>query len=172
MAVPWPEAPLLSNCASGDATDSIKWDKEADVVVIGYGGAGVSAAISASDAGANVLVIEKNEKGGGSTCVSGGGFIVSEDTAACNKYVQAILDDSLTVEDPAVVKTYTDATGTIVDYLGEILLTRSSPSTVEPVSPPSRVPIRSISTALPPIRARMQLASSSIVFPLPPMIVA
>lgn len=112
---------LLSGCASSDATDSIKWDKEADVVVIGYGGAGVSAAISASDAGANVLVIEKNEKGGGSTCVSGGGFIVSDDTDACNKYVQAILDDSLTVEDPAVVKTYTDATGTIVDYLGEIL---------------------------------------------------
>jgi len=36
-----------------------KWDHKADVVVIGYGGAGVVAAITVNDAGAEVLVIEK-----------------------------------------------------------------------------------------------------------------
>lgn len=36
-----------------------KWDKEADVVVVGYGGAGAVAAITAHDAGAKVLILEK-----------------------------------------------------------------------------------------------------------------
>jgi hypothetical protein len=46
------------------------WYKEADVVVIGYGGAGVVAAITAHDAGAKVLVLEKAPfRGGGSTSI-------------------------------------------------------------------------------------------------------
>ena len=36
-----------------------KWDYEADVVVVGYGTAGAAVAIEAHDAGANVLVLEK-----------------------------------------------------------------------------------------------------------------
>lgn len=36
-----------------------KWDYTADVVIAGTGGAGLSAAITASDAGASVLVLEK-----------------------------------------------------------------------------------------------------------------
>jgi NADPH-dependent 2,4-dienoyl-CoA reductase/sulfur reductase-like enzyme len=39
-----------------------KWDHEADVIVIGYGGAGVVAAISAHDAGAKVLAIERSPR--------------------------------------------------------------------------------------------------------------
>ncbi len=36
-----------------------EWDKEADVVMVGYGGAGAVAAITAHDAGAKVLLLEK-----------------------------------------------------------------------------------------------------------------
>ena len=36
-----------------------KWDLEADVVVLGFGGAGACAAIGAHDAGAKVLILEK-----------------------------------------------------------------------------------------------------------------
>ncbi|XOV85343.1 MAG: FAD-dependent oxidoreductase [bacterium] len=43
-----------------------------DVIVIGGGGAGLSAAIRAAEAGATVLVVEAGEKMGGSTALSGG----------------------------------------------------------------------------------------------------
>jgi flavin-dependent dehydrogenase len=45
------------------------WDEEADVVVLGYGFAGATAAITAHDAGAKVLLLEKapeRYKGGNS----------------------------------------------------------------------------------------------------------
>ena len=53
-----------------------KWDLEADVVVAGSGGAGLTAAILAHDNGANVVVIERSGKVGGTTAVSGGGLWV------------------------------------------------------------------------------------------------
>ena len=46
-----------------------RWDEEADVVVVGYGFAGATAAITAADAGAKVLLLEKapeQHKGGNS----------------------------------------------------------------------------------------------------------
>jgi hypothetical protein len=70
----------LSGCTGGTASGgnnggSVEWDEETDVVVVGFGGAGSSAAIGASDAGANVIVLEKAPEGqeGGNTSVSGGG---------------------------------------------------------------------------------------------------
>ncbi len=35
------------------------WDEEAEVVIAGYGGAGAAAAITAHDAGAKVIILEK-----------------------------------------------------------------------------------------------------------------
>ena len=40
---------------------------EVDVLVVGGGGSGLAAAIEAREAGASVLLLEKNEKLGGST---------------------------------------------------------------------------------------------------------
>jgi succinate dehydrogenase/fumarate reductase flavoprotein subunit len=48
------------------------WDAEADVLVIGLGAAGASAAIEAARAGAGVLVLERASGGGGTTAVSDG----------------------------------------------------------------------------------------------------
>ena len=47
------------------------WDAVADVVVVGFGGAGACAAIEAHDAGADVLVLDRFH-GGGATAISGG----------------------------------------------------------------------------------------------------
>ncbi|MDH3200831.1 MAG: FAD-binding protein [Myxococcales bacterium] len=50
-----------------------QWDDAADLVVVGLGAAGVSAAIEACDRGAEVAVLERFE-GGGATAISGGVF--------------------------------------------------------------------------------------------------
>jgi 3-oxosteroid 1-dehydrogenase len=51
---------------------SVDWDDETDVVVLGTGGAGLTAALSAAAAGADVRVYEKAPTVGGTTAVSGG----------------------------------------------------------------------------------------------------
>jgi 3-oxosteroid 1-dehydrogenase len=48
------------------------WDTTVDLVIIGSGGGGMVAALTAADAGASALVLEKQELIGGSTCMSGG----------------------------------------------------------------------------------------------------
>ncbi|MBX9983090.1 MAG: FAD-dependent oxidoreductase [Mycobacterium gordonae] len=48
------------------------WDHEYDVVVLGSGGAGLTAALTAAIAGATVGVFEKSDTVGGTTAVSGG----------------------------------------------------------------------------------------------------
>ncbi|MFD4407683.1 FAD-binding protein [Nocardia sp. NPDC058499] len=47
------------------------WDSSADVVVVGYGGAGVVAALAARESGAEVLALDRYV-GGGATALSGG----------------------------------------------------------------------------------------------------
>ena len=71
---------VLAGCgAKPEAASGLpeKWDKETDVVVIGFGGAGASAAIGAREAGAEVVILEKQAVMGGSTAVSGGVFYAS-----------------------------------------------------------------------------------------------
>src|SRR4029450_10766934 len=50
-----------------DASDVKHWHREADVVIVGAGGAGVCAALEARAAGASVLVLERAWKGGGTS---------------------------------------------------------------------------------------------------------
>ena len=49
-----------------------KWDETVDVIVVGSGFAGLSAAIEAHDAGASVKIIEKMDKPGGNSWINGG----------------------------------------------------------------------------------------------------
>ncbi len=50
----------------------LQWDEEFDVVVVGSGAGGMSAAVAAAKEGLQVLLVEKTERIGGSTAVSGG----------------------------------------------------------------------------------------------------
>ena len=52
------------------------WDYTTDVLIVGSGGGGMTAALVAKDAGLDVIVIEKSPAYGGSTALSGGGIWV------------------------------------------------------------------------------------------------
>jgi 3-oxo-5alpha-steroid 4-dehydrogenase len=54
------------------ADEIARWDDEADVVVAGLGCAGACAALEARAAGADVLVLERETLGGGTSALSGG----------------------------------------------------------------------------------------------------
>ncbi|MGZ4906579.1 MAG: FAD-binding protein [Halobacteriota archaeon] len=51
--------------------EKLRWNAEADVIVVGFGGAGACAALEAAQQGASVLVLDRFH-GGGATAVSGG----------------------------------------------------------------------------------------------------
>ncbi|MDO8491076.1 MAG: FAD-binding protein, partial [Dehalococcoidia bacterium] len=69
-----------------------KWDLAADVVVVGFGGAGGAAAISAHDVGAQVLILEKQAADGHltSTAMSGGIIMCPSDIGAAARYMREL----------------------------------------------------------------------------------
>ena len=108
-------------------TDVKQFDETTDVLVIGLGAAGVSAAIEARRAGAEVLVLERASAGGGSTALSGGFIYLGggtrvqrlngiEDTAGdMAKYLQAMSPEAA----PAKVKLYAESSVSHFDWLEE-----------------------------------------------------
>lgn len=56
-----------------DDPDALGWDEEADLVVVGLGGAGIAAALEALERGLSVCAVDRYE-GGGSTAANGGVF--------------------------------------------------------------------------------------------------
>src|SRR5215475_6619171 len=65
-------AAVLSTPALAQENGGIRWNYEADVVVLGSGGVGLLAAVRARDLGASVLVVEQNFDVGGKLVHSGG----------------------------------------------------------------------------------------------------
>jgi succinate dehydrogenase/fumarate reductase flavoprotein subunit len=67
------------------------WDDEADLVIIGYGGAGAAAAIAADNAGASVIVLEKDTHAeGGNTGNSSGSIHTTIDVDDVNEHIAKI----------------------------------------------------------------------------------
>jgi len=86
----------------------MKWDRTADVVIAGYGGAGAAAAISAHDAGAQVVILEKMDTGGGNTRVSMGGFLCPSNPEDAFRYLSALYDFSHSDKDEEMVRTFAE----------------------------------------------------------------
>jgi succinate dehydrogenase/fumarate reductase flavoprotein subunit len=84
-----------------DKMKEIRWDKEYDVVVAGYGGSGISAAITAHDKGAKVIILEKAPfPGGGQTRTSGVGAAFAIDPEKAAEYLYAASSNGLEEADP------------------------------------------------------------------------
>ena len=68
------------------------WDKEADIVVVGFGGAGSAASITAADAGASVLLLDKApaHSVGGNTRVAAQGYFNPSDPDRATTYFNSL----------------------------------------------------------------------------------
>ena len=98
--------PFMSAVQAKQADADTKWDKETDVLVIGYGGAGACAAIEAHDNGSKVLIIEKMAQPGGNTAISSGGFMVPQDGPTALKYLTATYDLANSEKDDELLNTF------------------------------------------------------------------
>lgn len=104
-----------------------KWDKEADVVIVGCGGAGTTAAITAHDAGASVIIVEKAPEGGGNSRIGGGQFSYStpekKDNAA--KYLYAACNGTTPMD---VCQAWADEMINNGEWLKQMGVTYNTPS--------------------------------------------
>lgn len=102
-----------------------KWDLETDLVVVGFGGAGGSAAIEAHDAGAKVIILEKMPTPGGSTTLCAGVYYgagtslqkaegITDSAEDMFKYVVAMGEGRA---DPALVKVWADKTAETFEWI-------------------------------------------------------
>jgi succinate dehydrogenase/fumarate reductase flavoprotein subunit len=85
-------ASVLDALPQASAAIPKKWDKETDVVVIGTGFGGLSAAITVKDAGAKVLILEKMEQKyeGGNSKVSGNMWWTPTNLPEALTYMEAL----------------------------------------------------------------------------------
>ncbi len=98
-------ASALTGCTSNQASaasgtytfaDTVKWDVEYDVVVVGFGLSGATAARNAAEAGADVLLVEKcsEETAGGNSKVAGQLFAYGNgDVEATKTYYKNLAAD-------------------------------------------------------------------------------
>ncbi|KAH7141814.1 FAD binding domain-containing protein [Dactylonectria macrodidyma] len=80
----WPKSTstTLQFFASARTLQETKFDTETDILIVGSGGAGLTASLRAGSLGFRSIVIEKGSKVGGSTAYSGGGCWVPGNSIA------------------------------------------------------------------------------------------
>src|ERR1700688_2468366 len=78
--------------AEQSSSMSHHWDVEADVVVVGFGAAGMAASVTAFELGAKVVILEKAPEGqeGGNTRVAGQGYLNTSSVEPALAYLTAL----------------------------------------------------------------------------------
>jgi succinate dehydrogenase/fumarate reductase flavoprotein subunit len=98
---------------------------QVDVVIVGSGGAGLSAAVVAAKRGCKVLVVEKTEYFGGATAMSGGGTWIPCNSLAAHQglsdsmegargYVEKVVGPNLRTD---VLGAFLEAAPTMLDFM-------------------------------------------------------
>lgn len=97
-----------------------KWDAQADIVVIGFGGAGAATAITAAELGASVLLLDKAPKGqeGGNTRVAAQGYLNTSNSLSAAAYLNAMCGPYPVP--PEMVAVWADEMGKNNDWLTSI----------------------------------------------------
>lgn len=103
-------------------------DKETDIVIIGAGGAGLTAAIEATQNGAKVIVVEKMPMVGGNTKYATGGLNAAETSVQKDKgiddTVAIFIEDTMkgggNINNPELVKVLAERSAETVEWLMSI----------------------------------------------------
>ena len=111
----------LAGCGVMDAqAKDVTWNREADVVVLGYGNAGTNTAIEAHDAGASVIVLEKMSIGGGNVAVSAGGFVIPTNRDAYFTYLKSLYELSRSEWDEGILNVFCDESMKLGDWMKKL----------------------------------------------------
>lgn len=92
---------------------------EADVLVVGAGGAGLAAAISAREAGADVLVLEAAARPGGNTALSAGFMNAAADPGEVEDFVRDTLWSGESRSNPTLVRTLAEGAQKTLEWLAD-----------------------------------------------------
>src|SRR3954463_9193646 len=105
---------------------SREWDRSVDVVVVGSGGAALTAATLAHDGGAEGVIVEKDRMLGGTTAVSGGGVWLPGNHVARAAGIEDSREDALAYirrltagrePDPELLEVFVDTAPEALRYL-------------------------------------------------------
>jgi fumarate reductase flavoprotein subunit len=118
---------LLFMTACSETTVSAETLKlETQIVVIGGGGAGLSAAVAAAEKGADVILLEKQSRLGGTSAMAGGPFAVESPlqkrmgiNLTRDEYFKIAMEYSHHTINPRIVRAYIDKSGDTVRWLEE-----------------------------------------------------
>ena len=119
----------IPGTAHAQMADTVSWDREVDVVVIGAGAGGLVAGIAAREKGASVIIVEKNFDVGGRAMMSFGGLYIGggnrlQHARGLDDTPDKVFEDWLRTERPmgrfsdrALVRTYADNNLNLFEWL-------------------------------------------------------
>ena len=112
-------AALAEEAAGGAFWMPAAWDRESDIVIVGFGAAGANAGIAAIKAGAEPLILEAapRELRGGNSGVCGGGWICPTDVDA---YAEFLYRLNLCVDDKDELREFAESLSGMCDWMDEL----------------------------------------------------
>jgi succinate dehydrogenase/fumarate reductase flavoprotein subunit len=138
-------------------TEHIHWTEEAEVVVVGYGGAGAVTAIAAADAGARVLIMEKQladtptaTHHTPSTRMSGGAFICPDDPEKTIRYflgLRRIANEPADSEEESMIRLLAERMAGNIDWMESIGGVIGGKESISPIFAHSIVKVESAGKA-------------------------